>query len=125
MKYLCLIHLNESELAAMPAQDASELNARHLDFNDGLRETGNFIVAEALAPSQQTTRMTTRGGKLRVIDGPFTEAKEVIAGFYLIEANDMKEATEIASRIPSVSLGVIEVRPCRQLIVEGRALRWG
>jgi hypothetical protein len=125
MKYLCLIHLNESELAAMPARDASELNARHLDFNDGLRETRNFIVAEALAPAQETTRVTTRSGKLRVTDGPFTEAKEVIAGFYLIEADDMKEATEIASRIPSASLGTIEVRPCRQLIVEGRALRWG
>ena len=63
MKYLCLIHLNEGELAAMPARDASELNARHLDFNDGLRETGNFIVAEALAPAQETTRVTTRGGR--------------------------------------------------------------
>jgi hypothetical protein len=125
MKYLCLIHLNESELAAMATREVSDLNARHLDFNDGLRETGNFIVAEALAPAQETTRVTKRGGTLRVTDGPFTEAKEVIAGFYLLEANDMKEATEIASRIPSASFGVIEVRPCRQLIVEGRALRWG
>ena len=125
MKYLCLIHLNEGELASMPARDASDLNARHLDFNDGLRETGHFIVAEALAPAQDTTRVTTRGGTLHITDGPFTEAKEVIAGFYLIEANDMKEATEIASRIPSASFGTVEVRPCRQLIVEGRALRWG
>lgn len=125
MKYLCLIHLNESELAAMPAQEVSDLNARHLNFNDGLRETGHFIVAEALAPAQETTRVTTRGGTLHITDGPFTEAKEVIAGFYLIEANDVKEATEIASRIPSASFGIVEVRPCRQLIVEGRALRWG
>jgi hypothetical protein len=125
MKYLCLIHLNESELAAMPAQEVSDLNARHLDFNDGLRETGHFIVAEALAPAKETTRVTTRGGTLHITDGPFTEAKEVIAGFYLIEANDMKEATEIASRIPSARFGIVEVRPCRQLIVEGRALRWG
>jgi hypothetical protein len=125
MTYLCLIHLNESELAAMPAQEVSDLNARHLDFNDGLRETGHFIVAEALAPAKETTRVTTRGGTLHITDGPFTEAKEVIAGFYLIEANDMKEATEIASRIPSARFGIVEVRPCRQLIVEGRALRWG
>jgi hypothetical protein len=125
MKYLCLIHLNESELAAIPAQEVSDLNARHLDFNDGLRETGHFVVAEALAPAQETTRVSTRGGTLHITDGPFTEAKEVIAGFYLIEANDVKEATEIASRIPSASFGIVEVRPCRQLIVEGRALRWG
>ena len=124
MKYLCLIHLDESELAAMPAPEVSDLNARHLDFNDA-RETGNFIVGEALAPVQESTRVTLRGGKRYVTDGPFTEAKEVIAGFYLIEAHDMNEATEIASRIPSASLGIVDVRPCRQLIVEGRALRWG
>ena len=125
MKYLCLIHLNESELAAMPVQEVSDLNARHLDFNDALRETGNFIVAEALAPARESTRVTLRGGKRHLTDGPFTEAKEMIAGFYLIEAHDMKEAVEIASRIPSANLGTVEVRACRQLIVEGRPLRWG
>ena len=125
MRYLCLIHLNESELAAMPAREVSDLNARHLGFNDGLRATGNFIVAEALAPAQETKTLSKRTGKVHITDGPFTEAKEVVAGFYLIEANTLEQATEIASRIPSAALGTIEVRPCRQLIVEGRPLRWG
>jgi hypothetical protein len=49
----------------------------------------------------------------------------VIAGFYLIEAETLEQATEIASRIPSAAFGTIEVRPCRQLVVEGRSLRWG
>src|SRR5512138_2468486 len=110
MRYLCLIYLNESELAAMPAGEASDLNARHLDFNDGLRATGNFIVAEALAPAGETATIRTRNGKLHITDGPFTEAKEVIAGFYLIEAGSLTEATQIASRIPSAPLGTIEVR---------------
>jgi len=125
MKYLALIHLNESELAAMPASEVSDVNARHLDFNDGLRRTGNFIVAEALAPAQETKTLTRRGGRLHVTDGPFTEAKEVVAGFYLIEADTLEQATEIASHIPSAAFAAIEVRPCRQLIVEGRPLRWG
>ena len=125
MRYLCLIHLNERELAAMPAREVSDLNARHLEFNDGLRATGNFIVAEALAPAQDTKTLSTRTGKVHITDGPFTEAKEVVAGFYLIEAETLDQATEIASRIPSAGLGTIEVRPCRQLIVEGRPLRWG
>jgi hypothetical protein len=125
MRYLALIYLNESELAAMPAGELSDLNARHLDFNDGLRATGNFIVAEALAPAQETKKLSKRTGKVHVTDGPFTEAKEVVAGFYLIEADTLQQATEIASRIPSAALGTIEVRPCRQLIVEGRPLRWG
>ncbi|HEY7189919.1 MAG TPA: YciI family protein [Vicinamibacterales bacterium] len=125
MRYLALIYLNESELASMPASELGDLNARHLDFNDGLRATGNFIVAEALAPAQETKKLSKRTGKVHVTDGPFTEAKEVVAGFYLIEADTLQQATEIASRIPSAALGTIEVRPCRQLIVEGRPLRWG
>jgi hypothetical protein len=125
MRYLALIYLNESELAAIPPKEASDLNARHLDLNDGLRATGNFIVAEALAAAADTKQVSRRSGTLHVTDGPFTEAKEVVAGFYLIEANDLDEATAIASRIPSASLGTIEVRQCRQLIVEGRPLRWG
>jgi hypothetical protein len=125
MRYLALIYLNESELGAMPASELSDLNGRHLDFNDGLRATGNFIVAEALAPAQETKKLSKRTGKVHVTDGPFTEAKEVVAGFYLIEADTLQQATEIASRIPSAAFSTIEVRPCRQLIVEGRPLRWG
>jgi hypothetical protein len=125
MRYLALLYLNESELAAIPPPDASDLNARHLDLNDRLRATGNFIVAEALAPAQETKRVSKRNGKTHVVDGPFTEAKEVVAGFYLIEADTLEQAAEIVSNIPSASLGTIEVRPCRQLIVEGRPLRWG
>ena len=125
MRYLALIYLNESELAAMPAGEASDLNARHLDFNDGLRTTGNFIVAEALAPAQETKRLSTRSGRLHITDGPFTEAKEVVAGFYLVEADTFEQATEIASRIPSAAFATIEVRPCRQLVVDDRPRRWG
>jgi len=125
MRYLALIYLNESELAAIPPKEASDLNARHLDYNEGLKKQGHFIAAEALGPAAETKRVSRRSGALRVTDGPFTESKEMVAGFYFIEAVDLTEATEIASRIPSASLGTIEVRPCRQLIVEGRELKWG
>jgi hypothetical protein len=57
-----------------------------------------------------------RNGKTTVTDGPFAEAKEVIAGFYLIEAHDLEEAIELAARIPPARVGAIEVRPVRQLI---------
>jgi hypothetical protein len=125
MRYVCLIHLDEQQLGAMPPGDASDLNAEHLAFNDGLRETGHYIAAEALAPAAQTTRVTIRNGKTTITDGPFAETKEVIAGFYLIEARDMDEAVEIASRIPSARIATVEVRPARQLIVDGQEPRWG
>jgi hypothetical protein len=58
-----------------------------------------------------------RNGKLSVTDGPFTETKEHLAGFYLVEANDLNEAIELAGKIPPVREGSIEVRPVRQLNV--------
>jgi hypothetical protein len=125
MKYLCLIYHDEDQLDTMPAGDMRALNAEHLDFNDGLRARGHFIVAEALEPARKTACVRVRQGKVSVRDGPFTEAKEMVAGFYLIEARDLREATDIAANIPSARLGTIEVRPARQLIVEGREPRWG
>ena len=119
MKFLCLIHLNEKELDAMPADEMNSLNARHLEFNSGLRKTGHFIEAEALEPAAAMARVRVRKGKTSVTDGPFAETKEIVAGFYLIEARDLHEATEIASRIPSATLGTVEVRPTRKLIVDG------
>ena len=125
MKYLCLIYLDEKEMDAMPAGEMSTLNAAHLDFNDGLRKSGHFIVAEALEPVRSTASVRLRHGKVSVTDGPFAESKEMIAGFYLIEAGDLKEAIELAAKIPSARLGTIEVRPARQLVIEGRTPRWG
>jgi hypothetical protein len=125
MKYLCLIHLDEQEMSAMPGGDLSALNAEHLDFNDGLRTSGQFIVAEALEAGRTAACVRVRQGKTSVTDGPFTETKELVAGFYLIEARDMSEAMEIAARIPSARLGTVEVRQARQLAVEGRPPRWG
>jgi hypothetical protein len=125
MKYLCLIYWDEQQLNAIPAREMSDLNADHLDFNDGLRASGHFITAEALEPARASACVRVRGGKASVTDGPFTESKEFVAGFYLLEAADMKEAIEIAARIPSARFGTVEVRPARQLVVEGRPLRWG
>jgi hypothetical protein len=125
MRYLCLIHLNEQQMAEMPATDLNVLNAGHLDFNDALRAEGRFLLAEALEPANTTACVQVRNGKRHITDGPFTESKEVIAGFYVIEAREMSEALEIASRIPSASLGIVEVRPARQLAVQGREPRWG
>jgi hypothetical protein len=119
VKYLCLIYLNEKEMDAMPAAEMNELNAAHLALNNDLRRSGHFIEAEALEPGSTTACVRVRQGKTSVTDGPFTESKELIAGFYLIEARDLSEAVQIAARFPSAPLATIEVRPTRQLIVDG------
>jgi hypothetical protein len=125
MRYLCLIHIDEQDLKAMPAVEESALNGRHLDFNDGLRASGKFIVAEALESPPAASCVRVRGGKTMVTDGPFAETKEMIAGFYLLEADTMEEAIQLAAQIPSATFGTVEVRPARQLYVEDRAPRWG
>ena len=119
MRYLCLIYLDQQQLAAMPEAQMSALNARHLEFNDGLLTSGQFIEAEALQASGTTTCVRVRQGKTSIIDGPYAETKEQVAGFYLIEARDLNEAIQVAARIPAASLGTIELRPCRDLIVDG------
>jgi hypothetical protein len=120
MRYLCLIYLDEQQMDAMPAREMDALNTRHLDFNDDLRRSGHFVEAEALEPVRRAAALRLRQGRPTITDGPFTEAKEVVAGFYLIEARDRDEALQIAARIPSAPLATIEVWPTRQLIVEGR-----
>lgn len=120
MRYLCLIYLNDDEMEAMSAPDMEALNARHLDFNDELRESGQMVEAEALEPAAATLCLRLRNGRLSVTDGPFAETKEQVAGFYLIEARDLNEAIQVAAQIPSAHLATIEVRAVRQLIVPGR-----
>ena len=96
MRYLCLIHLDEQAMAELPHAEINDLNVRHLALNEELRSRGKLI---------------------EVVDGPFTETKELVAGFYLIDAADLHEAIEIASRFPSAPLARIEVWPTRELEV--------
>ena len=119
MRYLCLIYLNEKELAAMPQKDMDELNRRHLELNEDLLGSGHFIEAEALTPGASATCVRVRNGRKAVTDGPYAETKEMVAGFYVIEARDLNEAIAVAARIPAAPLGVVEVRPCRDLEIDG------
>jgi len=119
MRYLVHIHLDEQMLDAMPEAEMSVLNDRHLELNESLLKSGHFIEAEALQPANTTAVIRVRAGKVGVVDGPFAETKEQVAGFYFIEARDLNEAIQVAARIPSAELGTIEIRPCRNLVVDG------
>ena len=119
MRYLCLIYLDEQQLAALPAGEVESLNLRHLQYNDELLDRGVFVEAEALQPAAASTCVRVRNGKVALTDGPYAEAKEMVAGFYLIEARDLNDAVQVASRLPAAPLGVVEVRPCRDLEVGG------
>ncbi|MBV9881154.1 MAG: YciI family protein [Gemmatirosa sp.] len=118
MQFLCLIHLDEQRMAALPPAEVDDLNRRHLALNDDLRASRHLIAAEALAPSAAMRRVRPRPGQPPIVDGPFTEAKEVVAGFYLIDARDLDEAIAIAARFPGAAHGSVDVWPTRQLVVD-------
>ena len=119
MRYLCLIHLDEATLRALPESERDALNAGHVALNEELKRSGHFIEAEALGPAADTKRVQVRRGRARTMDGPYAESKEVIAGFYLLEAGSMEEALQIAARMPGGTLGTVEVRPTARLTVAG------
>lgn len=111
MKYLCLIYDDEATMAGMPKGEADAFMGEYFAYTEGIRSSGHYVAGEALHPVQSATTLRIRNGKLSTTDGPFAETKEQLGGFYLIEARDLNEAIQVASRIPSVRTGSIEVRP--------------
>ncbi len=111
MKYLCLIYDDESTWATMSQADAEAMMGEYFAFTDGIRKSGQYIAGEALQPVQTATTVRVRNGKLSTTDGPFAETKEQLGGYYLIEAKDLNDAIQVASRIPSARSGSVEVRP--------------
>jgi hypothetical protein len=108
MKYLCLVYLDEKKLDEVPDKDCVEYDA-------SIRRNGRCIASEALESVQTATTVRVRNGKVSITDGPFAETKEQLAGFYMIEARDLNEAIQIASKIPPARVGSIEVRPIRPI----------
>jgi hypothetical protein len=111
MKYLCLIYDDEKIFETMAKDESDAFMGEYMDYTEGIRSSGHYVAGEALHPVQTATTLRIRNGKLSTTDGPFAETKEQLGGFYLIEARDLNEAIQIASRIPSVRTGSIEVRP--------------
>jgi hypothetical protein len=111
MKYLCLIYDDEKLMGASSKADADAMMAEYHVYTEGIRKSGHFIAGEALQPVHTATTIRIRGGKMSTTDGPFAETKEQLGGFYMIEARDLNDAIQVASRIPSAKTGSIEVRP--------------
>jgi hypothetical protein len=108
MKYLCLVYLEKDKWSAVP-------DAECANCGQSLRDRGVLVAAEPLHPVETATTVRVRQGRVTVTDGPFAETKEALAGFYLVEARDLNEAIQYASKIPPAREGSIEVRPVREL----------
>jgi len=110
MKFLCLI-CAEKVMEQMPAADAEKHFQEYVKFTEWIKARGHFIGANRLKPAAAATTVRVRNRKISTTDGPFAETKEQIGGYYLIEADDLREAIQVAAKIPGAQLGCVELRP--------------
>ena len=111
MRYLCLIYENEKAWETLPPAESEAIMGEYFAFTEGIRSNGKLVSGEALQPTQTATTVKVRNGKVSTTDGPFAETKEQLGGYYLIEAKDLNDAIQVASKIPSARHGTVEVRP--------------
>jgi hypothetical protein len=110
MKYLCLI-CAEKVMEQMAETDAEKHYQDCTEFTQAIRRSGHFVGCNRLLPPATATTVRVRKGKVTATDGPYAETKEQLGGYYLIEARDLDEAIQVATRIPGAWIGCVEVRP--------------
>jgi hypothetical protein len=115
MKYLCLIYSDENKIASLPENESRAMMGEYLAFTEGIKRSGHYLAAERLQRTPTAVTIRSRNGKISTTDGPFAETKEQLGGFYMIEARDLNEAMQVASKIPGTRVGSIEVRPVWEL----------
>jgi len=114
MRYLCLIYDEETKLGAMSKGESDAFMGEYFAFTEDIKKSGHYVGGNALQPANTATSVRVRGGKMSTTDGPFAETKEQLGGYYLIEAKDLNDALQVASKIPSAKLGTVEVRPIQE-----------
>ncbi len=113
MQYLLLIHSDDSGFFALkPAEQQLAIGA-YMAYTDALRKAGALVGSNRLMPSTDAAIVRVANGKSQVLDGPFTDTKEQLGGYYLIEAPDLDAAIAWAARCPGAGHGAVEVRPVR------------
>ena len=118
MKYLIMVLSNPESAAALrklSAEQGREFGRGHRALGEAMAESGELVVAEGLADQSSAVRVRVRDGETMTTDGPFAEAKEQLAGFYLVECDSVERAIEYAARVPDAVFTAVEVRPVLDL----------
>jgi hypothetical protein len=108
MRYMLLIYLEEQSLGEAARQECYVKSAQ---LAQDIQSSGHFLAAAPLHPTSTATSIRVRDGKPLVTDGPFAETREQLGGYFLINANNLDEAMNIAARIPGAQFGTVEIRP--------------
>lgn len=115
MKFMLLIYNDGSLLDSLPPGQFDAEMRDCLSHADDLRREGRLLESQMLESASTARSVRVRNGRMTTVDGPFAEAKEVLGGFNLIEAEDMEEAVQIAAQFPWVRTGCVEIRPVRDI----------
>jgi hypothetical protein len=111
MKYMLLIYGDEAKMRAIPKEDASKMMPAYIAYTEALKKAGILLGGDRLQFTETATTVRIRDGKTSVVNGPYAEAKEQLAGYYLIDVPDKDSALSWASRCPGAGVGSVEVRP--------------
>jgi hypothetical protein len=115
MQYLCLIYTDESADARMTRDEGQAVMGEYFAFTENIKKSGHYVGGNPLQPVKTASTVRVRQGKISTTDGPFAETKEQLGGYYLIEAKDLNDAIQVASRIPAARTGSVEVRPIMKM----------
>lgn len=120
MQYLLLLHSDPGYWSSRSPDQRAAILEDHNKLIEELKAGGKFLGAEPLVRDAITT-VRVRDGRSDVVDGPFAETKDLLAGFYFVDVADLDEALAVAARIPDARVGGVEIRPIMQLSAPDRA----
>ncbi|HBZ30418.1 MAG TPA: transcription initiation protein [Nitrosomonas nitrosa] len=114
MRFMMLMIPKEYENATPGTLPEAEAVAAMMKYNQALQEAGVLITLDGLHPPSMGARVTFKSGKPHVTDGPFTEAKEVLGGYWMIQVTSKEEAIQWAMRCPASDNEIIEIRQVQE-----------
>jgi hypothetical protein len=118
MRYMFLVYSRQKDFAEASLQDLQRVRAGHWAVIDGIRRRGIFLAGEPMQPTATATTIRKEDGRPLILDRPFGETKEQLAGYYILDCNNLDEAIEWAAQIPTGCKGgegCIEIRPLAEI----------
>jgi hypothetical protein len=124
MQYMLTLYSEEAGWNRLTEAEQQQAVASYMAYTEALKNAGAWVASSRLQPTSTATTVRIADGKTQVLDGPYSDSKEQVGGFYLIDVPDLDAALSWAARCPAASHGTIEVRPlwptgaCSQASVE-------
>ncbi|QJR15094.1 YciI family protein [Usitatibacter palustris] len=110
MRFACLGYFDEAQWNTLSPETQESMFKKCMAYDAVLRKNGHYVGGEALHSANETVTLKMKNGQAVAIDGPYAETKEYIGGILMLEARDMKHATELMLKHPGVAIGPFEIR---------------